>query len=267
MQQLSPTGQQTVHDLAQRHGFSTDGICAMLDAVQQGQGSMAQFNHPDFSGSGQWMRGGMTMVSDMFNQQLKYRVDTLCAELSNLVQNGSQHLFVAPASGQPGTGGASGTQGDWWPADLRWPNSTGAQNGVRYACFGQAQRLVVDVDGVISVYDTLDHHIGGVSQQQGSNGSLSFTSQYGQVDLSRLPLISTNGRMTPAPAQAVAPSYAPDPAPASTWSTPAAPAMSTANAGGSDVFTAIERLAELHARGILNDLEFSAKKAELLSRL
>ena len=259
MQQLSPAGQQTVHDLAQRHGFSADGVCAMLDAVLQGNGSMAQFNHPDFSGSGQWMRGGMTMVSDMFNQQLKYRVDSLCAELSNLVQNGSQHLFVTPVAG---SSGPQGTHGDWWPADLRWPNSTGAQNGVRYAYFGQAQRLVVDVEGVISVYDTLDHQIGGVSQQQGSGGAVTFSSQYGQVDLSRLPLISTNGRMTAPPAP---PTHAPEPAPASTWQAPAAPATPTA--GGADVFTAIERLAELHARGILNDLEFSAKKAELLGRL
>ena len=48
---------------------------------------MAQFSHPDFSGSGQWMCGGMTMVSDMFNNQLKGRVNSLCAELSNLVVN------------------------------------------------------------------------------------------------------------------------------------------------------------------------------------
>jgi hypothetical protein len=36
---------------------------------------------------------------------------------------------------------------------------------------------------------------------------------------------------------------------------------------GLDVFAAIERLAELHARGVLTAEEFSAKKAELLSRL
>ena len=34
-----------------------------------------------------------------------------------------------------------------------------------------------------------------------------------------------------------------------------------------DILTAIERLGELQARGILTDAEFSAKKAELLGRL
>ncbi|RYE74129.1 MAG: SHOCT domain-containing protein, partial [Oxalobacteraceae bacterium] len=71
MRQLSPDGQQVVNDIAQRHGFSVDATLAMLDSVIHGNGYQAQFSHPEFSGSGQWMRGGMTMVSDMFNNHLK----------------------------------------------------------------------------------------------------------------------------------------------------------------------------------------------------
>ncbi|MFC6739463.1 SHOCT domain-containing protein [Methylobacterium tardum] len=33
------------------------------------------------------------------------------------------------------------------------------------------------------------------------------------------------------------------------------------------MLTTIDRLAELHARGVLTDQEFSTKKAELLARL
>jgi hypothetical protein len=33
------------------------------------------------------------------------------------------------------------------------------------------------------------------------------------------------------------------------------------------VLTTLERLAELHRKGVLTDQEFTAKKAELLSRL
>jgi hypothetical protein len=32
---------------------------------------MAQLSHPEFGGSGQWMAGGATMFSDMFNNALK----------------------------------------------------------------------------------------------------------------------------------------------------------------------------------------------------
>ncbi len=184
MRQLSPAGQQTINDIAQRHGFSTNAVLSMLDSVINGNGSMAQFSHPEFSGSGQWMRGGMIMVSDMFNNHLKGRIDGLCSELSNLIANQpdivrsgsfqSQNQGNGYSGGQQqGNGGygtsngfgpsslfvppAPGTTGDWWPADLRWPNSTGAQNGVRYACFAQARRLAIDVGGSVTVYDTLDH--------------------------------------------------------------------------------------------------------------
>jgi hypothetical protein len=44
-------------------------------------------------------------------------------------------------------------------------------------------------------------------------------------------------------------------------------ATSRAASGHEDILTAIERLASLHARGILTEAEFSAKKAELLGRL
>ena len=47
---LSNAGMQLVQNLSQRHKVSTDAITHMLIAVQNGNGSMAQFNHPDFWG-------------------------------------------------------------------------------------------------------------------------------------------------------------------------------------------------------------------------
>jgi hypothetical protein len=87
---------------------------------------------------------------------------------------------------------------------LRFPNSTGAQNGVRYAHFAQARRLVIDVAGTVTVYDTLDHQIGGFSHQQSVGGTLGFSSQCGLIDVASLPVISSIGQpprpMTPPPA-------------------------------------------------------------------
>lgn len=182
MRTLSPAGRQAIHELAQRHGFSPAAVLCMLEAVIQGRGSMAQFDYPEFGGSGQWMPGGMTMLSDMFNYTLKGRVEGLCHDLAHLVASqpdlmhggsfqsqsqsggygqqqggygGSQHqqtgagpvgpvsLFVPPAPGRAG---------DWWGADLRWPTSTGAQNGVRYADFAQARRLAIEVSGRVTIY-------------------------------------------------------------------------------------------------------------------
>jgi hypothetical protein len=59
----------------------------MLISLMAGRGGMAQFKHPEFGGPGQWMSGGAIMISDMFNNVLKARVDGLCKELSALVRD------------------------------------------------------------------------------------------------------------------------------------------------------------------------------------
>lgn len=301
MRQLSPAGQQVINDLARRHGFSPDAVMSMLESVINGNGSMAQFNHPEFGGSGQWMQGGMIMVSDMFNNYLKGRIDGLCFELSGLVANqpdlirsgsfqsqsqgGRQQVNLGGGQQQQQGGGygyggggsqqqqnssgpvgpvslfvppAPGTSGDWWPADLRSPTSTGAQNAVRYAYFAQARRLAIEVNGRVTVYDTLDHQISGFSQQQSYGGSLSFSSQYGLIDVASLPVISIDGvpQQPPVPAAS-----APSPA----QEGPSFSAQSIARE--EDVLATIEKLADLRDKGILSDEEFATKKAELLSRL
>lgn len=249
MQSLTAAGQQAVQQIAARHGFSPEAVTHMLWAVWNGNGSMAQFSHWEFGGSGQWMRGGMTMLGDMFNNQLKGRVDSLCSELSQLLANRSDLVPPAPAAVT------------WWPAWMGSPNATGAQNNTRYAYFANSRRLAVDTGGDVWVYDTLDHQIGGFSQQQGPGGTISFSSQYGSVSLASLPVVMRNGQ------DVLAAPPAPAPAP-SNWNAPA-PAASNNHSGGnsSDAFAAIERLGDLKAKGLLTEQEFNAKKAELLSRL
>ncbi|EXJ16287.1 SHOCT domain-containing protein [Imhoffiella purpurea] len=277
MQQLTAEGQRIVSEVAARHGFSTDAVTHMLFAVLNGNGSMAQFNHPEFAGSGQWMQGGMLMLGDMFNHLLKGRVDALCQDLSAILASQPGLLSSGSFQSQSQSGGGQQSQhagapmgasslfvpdpvSNWWPADLGAPSATGSQNNVRYAYFANARRLAVETFGQVWIYDTLDHQIGGFSQQQGGGGSILFTSQYGTVNLSSLPVVSIDGRTPPgqtssAPTPTPTPTPAPEPAPPSTPSSE------------SDVFAAIERLAELHGKGILTDDEYARKKSELLSRL
>lgn len=268
MTQLSPEGSRAVEDVARRTGFSSDAVTSMLLSIIAGRGGMAQFSHPEFGGSGQWMAGGAIMISDMFNNALKARVDALCNELSGLIQRepgiAAAGSFQAQSQGSPADvgGGSSSLLADlatgttnWWPADFGVPSSVGAQNKVRYAYFPAACRLAVDLNGKVTVYDTQDHQISGFSQQQPGSGSFSFSSQLGPVDVSRLPIVSgaEGTKTSPEPTRKpVAEQVA---------------ATSKAASGHEDILAAIERLAGLHARGILNDAEFSAKKAELLERL
>ena len=83
MQKLTQAGQNLINNLTGRYGLSYDAVLHMLIAVNNGGGTMAQFNCSELGGSGQWMQGGMTMVGDMFNYGLKTTVANLCSELSN----------------------------------------------------------------------------------------------------------------------------------------------------------------------------------------
>jgi hypothetical protein len=247
---LTPQGSQIISELALRYYCSEDAVITLFQAVINGGGSMAQFSHPEFGGSGQWMQGGMTMVGDMFNNALKSKVDGLCSELAGLCNNSALFVPMAPqfhgnenSSLFVGNGG-----GQWWPMDLGSPSSSGSQNQTRYAVFPATQRLAIENQGNLTIYDTLNHQIGGVGQQQGGDASLSFTSQFGLVRLADLPVVSGFGQAQPPPV------YSTSPAPES-------------NLDEGDIFAKIERLAELRQKGILSENEFASKKAELMSRL
>jgi hypothetical protein len=146
---------------------------------------MTQFSHADFGGMSQWSPG-MSMVGDMFNTQLKSKLDALCTDIA-------AHLDTSEASGD---GMRSATDAvsyrsvrassDWWPSGLGRPGAVGAQNALRYAIFPQTCRLVLDDHGTVSTYDTGAHRIFGVAQAQSSDQTLSFTSQDGLVRLSDL---------------------------------------------------------------------------------
>lgn len=279
MQPLTSQGLERINQIANQYGVSSDAVLSLLQALVNGNGTMAQFNHWELGGGGQWMQGGMTMVGDMFNNSLKAKVDGLCFELSNLlaqqpfkpmpISSQSQQQSGGQQQGQGGQqqsqGGYGhygsnapvslfipGSSGNWWPNDLGAPSSSGSQNNVRYAYFPSTRRLAVDINGQVSVYDTLDHQIGGVSQQQGYGASVIFTSQYGTVDVLNLPLVSGAGtlqQVAPVVPQTITPQF------------------SENTAQETDIFAKIEKLADLKQKGILSENEFSAKKAELLSRL
>ncbi|MEI7894964.1 MAG: transglutaminase family protein, partial [Myxococcales bacterium] len=53
MQKLTSDGQQRISDLAQRYGVSTDAVTTLLQAVVNGNGTMAQFYHQELGGGGQ----------------------------------------------------------------------------------------------------------------------------------------------------------------------------------------------------------------------
>ena len=247
MQNLTPQGENLISDLSNRYNLSRDAVLHMLMSVNNGGGSMAQFSSPELGGSGQWMQGGMTMVGDMFNSGLRNTVDNLCTELSGALAN-SQIFTVIPA-GEPGSS-------QWWPGDLGSPFSSGGQNNTRYAVF--QNRLAVDVGGQVTVYDTLDHNIGGVSQQQGNDYSLTFSSQYGTISVSQLPVVS--GQNVDQPIEQNAPAESNNNFNDNENTT-------TDFSSADEIIGLIGKLAKLKESGAITEQDFNAKKEELMARI
>eukprot|EP01037_Dinobryon_pediforme_P023659 gene23659-25166_t len=126
MRPLTLEGRSQLESIAQRYNVSFDAVATLLDALDRGNGTQAQFSHYELGGMGQWSRGGMIMIGDMFNNGLKYRVDQLCNELSDLMR--TQPLFVPEPANSGFAGGNS-----WWPPSCGVPSSTGSQNDMQYA--------------------------------------------------------------------------------------------------------------------------------------
>jgi len=254
MRQLTQEGRRLLETIAVRHQVSAEAATTLLFAVLAGHGTQAQFNHPELGGMGQWSLGGMTMVSDMFNNALKARVDALCTELSAL-------LDLTEAFAPEQTGSRHPASSTWWPADLGTPASVGAQNDLRYAYFPESRRLAIEKDGRIDVHETGEHRISGVSQQQGRGQSITFTSQLGPVRVADLPTVQ------PRPsAPAASPDRGPE-GPAFTAAAEAPAVPGSADPAKDDIFGKIERLGELRRKELLTEEEYVAKKAELLSRI
>lgn len=245
MRNFTKKGQQLVKELSQDSGFSSDAVSHLIDAMINGNGTMAQFNHYEFGGSGQWMQGGMIMIGDFFNNGLKSNIDFLCNRISSVLAQGDITIYIP--------------ERPWYPNELGQPSSSGSQNQMRYAYFPHMQRLAIETSGEVWIYDTLHHSINGFSQQQGNGANIKLSSSAGDVDLLSLSVVSRNG-VTLAPP-------APPKAPSINEPIKNSPPNVCQSNRKEELINTIHKLGELHQDGILTDDEFYTKKQDLLSQI
>src|ERR1700748_3664265 len=125
---MSANDGDLVGRMANKHSVSPAAVQVVLAALRSGSGRMAQFSHADFGGMSQWSPG-MSMVGDMFNTQLKAKLDALCTDIA-------AHLGFAGRSGgaveeEDAVSYRSSRSEDWWPSGLGRPGAVGAQNNLR----------------------------------------------------------------------------------------------------------------------------------------
>ncbi|MCP9834935.1 MULTISPECIES: SHOCT domain-containing protein [unclassified Cyanobium] len=301
MEQLTAQGFEVVNDLAQRYGFSQDAVLHMTFAMLKGRGGMAQFNHPEFAGSGQWMNGGMMMLGDMFNHGLKARVDGLCRELAAVIASqpelfprgsfqsqsqsgGAQQVLVgapglqqqassgggqqmqvssgmAPMAPMPPMGFGSGPLFTPDPLDNWWPPELGTPSSS--GAQNEVRYAYFPAAGRLAVEVN-----GQVIVYDTSGHRIAGISSQQQSAGGGLVFSTADGSISLAHlAAVVAPPQSSPPATATPPAAVAAKPEPTVGEPATDVFATLERLAALQQKGILTEEEFAAKKAELLSRL
>lgn len=160
--------------LAKEIGLSQAALQTLLAALVRGGGSQAQFDHPDLGGHGQWMRGGMLMIGDMFNDALKARVAKACEQLAPLARN----VEASPIATPP--------MESWWPQALGHPKSAASQDGLSYALFANPNRIAVRSGDEVKVYDVGDAIPHGVGMQ---NGKIVVHTRNGAVALYQLRVV------------------------------------------------------------------------------
>ncbi len=239
-----------IKETALQYNLSIRTVEELARAIIHGNGTMAQFNLQELGGSGQWMKGGMTMVGDMFNNNLKAKVDQVCTTIANKIR--SEVFFEISKKNNDELDASPVTEE--WPAIFGKPTTSGSQNNMRYAFFPSVKRLIIDQDGKRTIYDTKQHTISGVSQQQGLRNTMAFQSQTGTVKLEDFDIISL-------PEKAEKPE-----------TKEAAKAESVSeNISGemkdNDVFKTIEKLGQLFKNGLITEKEYLDKKTELLTRI
>jgi hypothetical protein len=181
---FSAEDRQFIRTLAQQHAVSESAIEALFVALQAGNGTAAQFNHPDLGGMGQWMASGMIMIGDFSNYRLKATVAQLCTEIVDYLRaqpQTAQRPAFAPFSDLQFSATA-----EWWPPEFGTPTASGAQDAMQYAYFAQAKRLALRIQDRVAIYDTKDHQIQGISQQQDRKQTVVFRSQKGMIALDKL---------------------------------------------------------------------------------
>jgi hypothetical protein len=258
MKVLTEQGRRDIEEIAGRYNLKPETVEALLKAVVQGSGTMAQFNIAELGGGGQWMKGGMTMVGDMFNNSLKSLVDRLSTELSGLVTTSVllEDVDHEPLEHRLRDNEVKKSPGGSWPSIFGTPTSSGSQNNFRYAYFAPVRRLVIEENGKQTIYDTKHHQISGISQQQGSGTSYQFTSRDGPVNLDSLDLISEPGKHA-------------QPTPEIPYDVTSDVELQVENTPSTQdiIISTIEKINILFEKGQITEEEFRSKKQELLDRL
>src|SRR6476620_7366649 len=97
------------------------------------------------------------MDRDMFNTQLKSRLDALCTDIVASLTASEDVGRDVSSKPEEVSYRSESTSPAWWPNGLGHPAAVGGQNDLRYAIFPETRRLVIDDRGKLHIGGRSDH--------------------------------------------------------------------------------------------------------------
>lgn len=169
---------ETLRQLAERHGFSPELAQTLLAELQRSRGRRATFNDPALGGMGQW-HGSKLLIGDRMNPGLKAKVS---AFLNDLAAHAQASPGESPETAWRAEQAASAFQAE--TSGQREAGFSVMQNGVSYKYSANCNELIVNGT---DVYDTTGLRIMGISSnQRGGQNVLILRTDQGEKQISDL---------------------------------------------------------------------------------
>ena len=176
--------------MAGRYGVSLDAALTLLDALGQGNGAQAQFNHPDTGGMGQWSQGGMIMIRRRVQPRSQTpRLRALQRAGRALARAAAGAIAIAERGrrGEP----VRRRGGRIEPMVARRIGQPGVDGRAKRYCATPISPAFAGSPssraGAFSVYDSGEHMVSQVLSGAGRRPDADFTSQLGVVRVADLP--------------------------------------------------------------------------------
>ena len=175
--------------LAEAFDVSEDTVAILAETILRGRGEQARFNIPELGGQGIWKLGQDAVIGNGFNEELNHQATELCNAIQEALMSEANRSTLEfqrvtdthdmmPASIEPA---------NWWPDEFGEADAYGDTDTLRYAYFAAHDRLLVQTNQRLRVFDTTGFQVRSIASVGGSDFmNATVKTDVGEFALSKL---------------------------------------------------------------------------------
>lgn len=177
-----------LQSLAQKHDVPLEAVQSLALELARTRGRAVRFDIAALGGEGRWKYGEVASVGNGFNEDLNHLVTALCMAIADALQDREDTLLFDRTEAPAPSVKPANQPYRWWPAAFGDPTVEGQISGMRYACFPEQDRIVLQHNLRTRFFDTAGYRVDALMQTdiQGFTGILVQTNK-GPLMLHTLP--------------------------------------------------------------------------------